>query len=178
MHRKITLACSEITQNAWIFCVGRAQNFFMLNLEVNWPLGLQRDKLLLKTNFFSLRKTNNNKGHSGNNASWINNVYFENYTHLLATSRICGAIPLGKGKVRPITGPEGEKGCRGLALLIRDLGARRGWVVSITPRPLSPGESPGTHCTGTGWAPGPVWTGVKNLSPTGIRSPDRPARSQ
>ena len=28
----------------------------------------------------------------------------------------------------------------------------------------------------TGWAPGPVWTGVENLASTGIRSPDRPAR--
>ena len=29
-----------------------------------------------------------------------------------------------------------------------------------------------------GWAPGPVWTGAKNLAPTGIRSPGRSARSQ
>jgi hypothetical protein len=29
-----------------------------------------------------------------------------------------------------------------------------------------------------GWAPGLVWTGAENLAPTGIRSPDRPARSQ
>jgi len=29
-----------------------------------------------------------------------------------------------------------------------------------------------------GWAPGPVWTGAENFAPTGIRSPDRPARSQ
>jgi hypothetical protein len=29
-----------------------------------------------------------------------------------------------------------------------------------------------------GWAPVPVWTGAENLSPTGIRSPDLPARSQ
>jgi hypothetical protein len=29
-----------------------------------------------------------------------------------------------------------------------------------------------------GCAPGPVWTGTENLAPTGIRSPDRPARSQ
>ena len=29
-----------------------------------------------------------------------------------------------------------------------------------------------------GWAPGPVWTSAKNLAPTGIRSADRPARSQ
>jgi hypothetical protein len=26
--------------------------------------------------------------------------------------------------------------------------------------------------------PGPVWTGAASFSPTGIRSPDRPARSQ
>ena len=29
-----------------------------------------------------------------------------------------------------------------------------------------------------GWAPGPVLTGVENLAPTAIRSPDRPARRQ
>jgi hypothetical protein len=28
-----------------------------------------------------------------------------------------------------------------------------------------------------GCVQGPVWTGVENLAPTGIRSPDRPARS-
>jgi hypothetical protein len=39
---------------------------------------------------------------------------------------------------------------RGIALLILDLGARREWVVSTTPRPLHPRERPGTHCTG-GW---------------------------
>jgi hypothetical protein len=39
---------------------------------------------------------------------------------------------------------------RGIALLFLDLDARRGWVVSTTPRPLHPRERPGTHCTG-GW---------------------------
>ena len=29
-----------------------------------------------------------------------------------------------------------------------------------------------------GWAPAPVWTGAENLAFTGIRSPDRPARSE
>ena len=30
-----------------------------------------------------------------------------------------------------------------------------------------------------GWAPGSIWTGAENLiPPAGIRSPDRPARSQ
>jgi len=28
------------------------------------------------------------------------------------------------------------------------------------------------------WTPGPVWTGAENLAPTGVRSPDREARSQ
>jgi hypothetical protein len=39
---------------------------------------------------------------------------------------------------------------RGIALPFLDPGARRGWVVSTTPRPLYPREWPGTHCTG-GW---------------------------
>ena len=53
-----------------------------------------------------------------------------------------------------------------------------GWVVSNTPRPLSPRERPGTLCAG-GWVtPGPVWTGAENIAPTGIRSPDRPDRSE
>jgi hypothetical protein len=46
--------------------------------------------------------------------------------------------------------PEGPEGGRGIALLFLDLGARRGWVVSTTPRPLYARERPGTHCTG-GW---------------------------
>ena len=29
-----------------------------------------------------------------------------------------------------------------------------------------------------GWAPEPIWTGVENLTPTVIRSPDRPASSE
>jgi hypothetical protein len=45
----------------------------------------------------------------------------------------------------------------------------RGWVVNANPRPLYPRERLGTHCTG-GW--------VGPRAPTGIRSTDRPARSQ
>ena len=53
-----------------------------------------------------------------------------------------------------------------------------GWMVYATPRPLYPPERPGTLCTG-GWVgPGPVWTGAENLAHTGIRYPDRPARSE
>jgi hypothetical protein len=51
--------------------------------------------------------------------------------------------------------------------------------VGVTPRPLStPGKGPVTIVQEVRWAPGPVWAGAENLAPTGIRSPDRPARSQ
>jgi hypothetical protein len=65
-----------------------------------------------------------------------------------------------------------------IALLILDLGARREWVVSTTPPPLYPQERPGTECAG-GWV-GPR-AGLDRCGksrPTGIRFPDRPARSQ
>ena len=56
---------------------------------------------------------------------------------------------------------------------------RWGWVVSATPRPLYPRERPGTHRTG-GWvSPRAGLDGCgKSRPPTGIRSPDRPARSE
>jgi hypothetical protein len=67
----------------------------------------------------------------------------------------------------------------GIALLSHDHGTKRGWGVSVTPRPLfTPGKDPVPIVQGTGWAPGPVWTGAESLAPTGIRSPDRPSRSQ
>jgi hypothetical protein len=52
-----------------------------------------------------------------------------------------------------------------------------GWSA---PRPgrFTPGKHPVPIVQEAGWAPGPVWTCAKNLAPTGIRSPDRPARSQ
>ena len=47
------------------------------------------------------------------------------------------------------------------------------------PRPLfNPGKVPVPIVQEVGWIPGPVWTGAHNLAPTGIRAPDRPARSQ
>jgi hypothetical protein len=61
-------------------------------------------------------------------------------------------------------------------LLILNLGTRRGWVVSVTPRPrLTPGErTPGTHWLG-GWVgPEPIWTqGLeeKSSASVGDRTP-------
>ena len=52
---------------------------------------------------------------------------------------------------------------RGIALLFHDRGIRRGWVVSNTPRPhLTPGKYPVLILQEAGWAPGPVWTGIKS----------------
>jgi hypothetical protein len=54
-----------------------------------------------------------------------------------------------------------------------------GWVVNSTPRPLYPRERDTVPIAqGTGWDPGRVWTGAEYLASTGIRSPDRPARSE
>ena len=47
------------------------------------------------------------------------------------------------------------------------------------PRPhLTPGKDPVPIVQEAGWASGLVWTGAENIAPTGIRSPDRPARSE
>jgi len=81
--------------------------------------------------------------------------------------------------LRLCTGRTAHSGSRGIALLFHDHDTRKGWGVRVTPRPLfTPGKDPVTIIQEAGWAPGPVWTGAENLASTGIRSPDRPARSQ
>ena len=54
------------------------------------------------------------------------------------------------------------------------------WGECSTPRPgrFIPGYYPVPHVQEAGWATLPVLTGAKNLAFTGIRSPDRPARSE
>jgi len=81
--------------------------------------------------------------------------------------------------LRLCTGRTAHRGSRGIALLFHDHGTRRGWGVSVTPWPLfTPGKDPVPIVQEAGWAPGPVWTGAEYLAPTGIQSPDHPARSQ
>ena len=54
-----------------------------------------------------------------------------------------------------------------------------GWVVNATFRPLYRRETdPVPIAKEAGWAPGPVWKGAENLAPTGIRSPELPARRE
>ena len=45
-------------------------------------------------------------------------------------------------------------------------------------RSLPPGKDQVPIVQKVGWDPGSVWIGAENLASTGIRSPDRPARSQ
>jgi hypothetical protein len=48
------------------------------------------------------------------------------------------------------------------------------------PRPgrFTPGKDPVPTVREDEWGPGPIWTSAENLASTGIRSPDRPARSE
>ena len=67
---------------------------------------------------------------------------------------------------------------RSIALLFRDSGTRRGWVVSSTTRPhFTPGKDPVHTLQEARWAPGLVWTGGKSR-PHRDSMPDRPARSK
>jgi hypothetical protein len=60
--------------------------------------------------------------------------------------------PIGKVKVKikqsHFRPEQAQRVDRYIALSFRDLGARRGCVVRITPRPPHFRERPGTHCTG------------------------------
>ena len=46
------------------------------------------------------------------------------------------------------------------------------------PAAFTPEKVPVPIVQENGRVPGPVWTGAENLTPTGIRSPNRPARSE
>ena len=85
----------------------------------------------------------------------------------------------GKGKVHPRTGHEGPNGEQRYSSTLSFTSALdgNGWS---TPRPgrFTPGKDPVPVVQEAGWAQGPVWTGAENLALTGIRSPDRPARSE
>jgi hypothetical protein len=68
--------------------------------------------------------------------------------------------------LRLCTGHTAHRGSRAITLPFLDHGTRRGRVVSVTPWLLfTPWKDPVPIVWEAGWAPGPVWTGVKNLSP-------------
>ena len=56
--------------------------------------------------------------------------------------------------LRICTGRTAHRGSRGIALSFHDHGTRRGWGVSVTPRPLfTPGKDPVPIVQEAGWAP-------------------------
>ena len=72
--------------------------------------------------------------------------------HLVQALRLC-------------TGRTTHRGSTGIALPFHDHGTRRGWGVSVTPRPIfTPGEDPVPIVQEAVWAPGAVWTGVEYLA--------------
>jgi hypothetical protein len=82
-------------------------------------------------------------------------------------------------KVDPGTnheGPEGEKMESYTPSLTSALDGG-GWSTP-RPSPFTPEKDPVPIVQETVWVLGSVWTAAKNLFPTEIRSPDRPARSE
>jgi hypothetical protein len=68
--------------------------------------------------------------------------------------------------LRLCTDHTAHRGSRGIALPFHDHSTRRGWGVSVMPRPLfTPRKDPVPIVQEAGWAPGPVWMGVENLAP-------------
>jgi len=57
-----------------------------------------------------------------------------------------------------------HRGSTGIALLFLDHRTRRGWGVTVKPRPFfTPGKDPVPIVQEAGWAPEPVWAGVSDL---------------
>jgi hypothetical protein len=61
-----------------------------------------------------------------------------------------------------------QRGSRGIALLILNLGARRGGWSAPRPGRFTPGKDPVPIVQEAGWAPGPLWTCVKISPPPGF----------
>jgi hypothetical protein len=81
--------------------------------------------------------------------------------------------------LRLCTGRTAKSGSSGIALPFHDQGTRRGLGVSVTPRPLfTPGKTRYPLYRRLGGSQGRSGKVRKISPPTGIRSPDRPARSQ
>ena len=81
--------------------------------------------------------------------------------------------------LRLCTGRTPRRGSRGIALPFHDHGTRRGEGSASRPVRSLPRERPGTHRNRRLGGPQGRSGQVQKISPpTGIRSPDRPARSQ
>ena len=81
--------------------------------------------------------------------------------------------------LRLCTGRTAHRGSTGVALFFLDHSTRKRLRGQRhAPVALYPGKDPVPLLQDARWAPGPILTGTENLASTGIRSPDRPDRSQ
>ena len=84
-----------------------------------------------------------------------------------------------KRKVYPATTPGGLEGLWEYSSTLSLTLVLQKWEVSSRPRPRYRQErEPVPIDWKAGWVPWPIWTGVENLTHTGIRCIDRPARSE
>ena len=103
----------------------------------------------------------------------------ENYTIVSSEQNIFKGKSKGKSKVHPGIGHEGLEGEQrysstlSLTLALDGVGGQQ-----HAPAALYPRKDPVPIVQEAGLAPGPVWTVAENLALTGIRYPDRPARSE
>jgi hypothetical protein len=85
----------------------------------------------------------------------------------------------GKGKAHPRTGHEVPKlEYRYSSTLSLTSALDGGWLSTTQPGRFTPGKDPVPIVQEVGWILGSVWTDAENLAPTGMRSPDRLARSE
>jgi len=73
---------------------------------------------------------------------------------------------------------KGKQWSRGIALLFVTSELDRGRWSMPRPGHFTPRKDTVTIVLEAGWAPGPVWMGAENLTPTRIRSLNRPAHSE
>jgi len=78
---------------------------------------------------------------------------------------------------RLCTGRTAHRESRGIALFFLDHGTRRSEGSASRPGRFTLGKDPVPIVQEAGLGPRSVWTGAENLTATGIRYPDRPARS-
>jgi hypothetical protein len=100
--------------------------------------------------------------------------------HNLCSLTVCVTVRFIGKQVSPfLQATKALRERRGIALLCFYTSALEGggWSAS-RPSHILPRKDPVPIVQEAGWAPGPVWRGAENLAPTGIRPPDRPARSQ
>jgi hypothetical protein len=105
---------------------------------------------------------------------FFNHNCWDNYD-----DRLSHYVEKSKSNFHPITGHEGLEGEQMYRATLPSTSAQDGGGWSMPhPDHFTPGKDLVPIEYEAGWAPGPVWTCVENLAPTGIWSPDCPAPSE